>query len=224
MIKNATKVYLQSYFNIILLKHDCEAAMNKKIDIIYGEAKKSDGLITTKEIESLGVGRYNIKDFVNEGFLVRESKGIYSVSKEMPDEYAALQKRSQKAIYSYGTALFFHGLSDRVPRTIDVTMPQGYNASRLKKANPNLRIHYVKPEMLGLGIEEIKTPQGSTVKAYNRERCICDLIKNQKRVDKQVFTGAVKMYFSNPYNAREIIKMAKIIGVENEVRKYMEVL
>ena len=198
--------------------------MSKSIDIIYKEAEKTDGLITTKEIENLGIGRYNIKDFVSEGFLVRESKGIYSVAKEMPDEYAALQKRSPKAVYSYGTALFFHELSDRVPRTIDITLPQGYNASRLKKANPNLRIHYVQSEVLYIGAEELKTPQGATVKAYNRERCICDLIKHQNKVDKQIFTQAIKTFFSEPYNSRDILKMAKAIGVENEVRKYMEVL
>ena len=198
--------------------------MSKNIDVIYKQAKESDGLITTKEIEGLGIGRYNIKDYVNEGLLVRESKGIYSVAKETPDEYAAIQKRSQKAIYSYGTALFFHGLSDRVPRTIDLTLPQGYNASRLKKANPDLRIHYVQPDVLELGAEELKTPQGSMVRAYNKERCICDLIKSQKRVDKQVFTQAIKTYFSGSYNPRAIIKMARAIGVESEVRKYMEVL
>ena len=198
--------------------------MNKKIDVIYKQAQESDGLITTKEIEGLGIGRYNIKDYVSEGLLVRESKGIYSVAKEVPDEYAAIQKRSQKAIYSYGTALFFHGLSDRVPKTIDLTLPQGYNASRLKKANSDLRIHYVQPDVLNLGVEELKTPQGSMVRAYNKERCICDLIKNQKRVDKQVFTQAIKMYFSGAYNPRAIIKMARDIGVEREVRKYMEVL
>lgn len=198
--------------------------MNKKIDVIYKQAQESDGLITTKEIEGLGIGRYNIKDYLSEGLLVRESKGIYSVAKEMPDEYAVIQKRSQKAIYSYGTALFFHGLSDRVPRTIDLTLPQGYNASRLKKANPGLRIHYVQPDVLNLGVEELKTPQGSMVRAYNKERCICDLIKNQKRVDKQVFTQAIKMYFSGAYNPRAIIKMARDIGVQSEVRKYMEVL
>ena len=76
--------------------------MNKQIDVIYKQAQESDGLITTKEIEGLGIGRYNIKGYVSEGLLVRESKGIYSVAKEMPDEYAAIQKRSQKAIYSYG--------------------------------------------------------------------------------------------------------------------------
>lgn len=198
--------------------------MSKNIDVIYKYAHNFDGLITTKEIESLGIERYKIKDYVNEGLLLRESKGIYSVLKEMPDEYVTIQKRSQKAIFSYGTALFFHGLSDRVPRIIDITLPQGYNASRLKKANSNLRIHYVQSDILNLGVEDLKTPQGSNVKAYNKERCICDLIKNKKRIEKQIFIQVIKTYFSRSYNPRAIIKMAKAIGVEMEVRKYMEIL
>ena len=198
--------------------------MNKKIEHIYEFAKQNDGIITTKEIEKLGIGKHVIKDCVSEGFLIREYKGIYSLAKEMPDEYAVLQKRSNKVIYSYGTALFFHGLSDRVPRTLDLTLPQGYNASRLKKAKLNLRIHYVQPKILNIGVIDIKTPQGSIVKAYNKERCICDLIKHKNKVDKQLFIQAVKTYFSKPYNHRDIIKMSKLIGVENEIRKYTEVL
>ena len=198
--------------------------MNKIIEQIYDYAKQNDGIITTKEIENLGIGKHIIKDCIDEGILIREYKGIYSLVKEMPDEYTALQKRSNKMIYSYGTALFFHDLSDRVPRTLDLTLPQGYNASRLKKAKLNLRIHYVQPKILNIGVIDIKTPQGSIVKAYNKERCICDLIKHKSKVDKQLFIQAVKTYFSNPYNHRDIIKMSKLIGVENEIRKYMEVL
>ena len=198
--------------------------MEKKIDEIYKEALNSDGLITTKEIENLGIDRHNIKRYVDDGLMVRESRGIYYMANEIPDEYTSIQKRSSKAVYSYGTALFFHGLSDRVPMWLDMTLPQGYNANRLKKDNPNLRIHYVKSEALSLGKERIKTPQGCSVTAYNKERCICDIIKDQKKVDKQIYIDAIKAYFSSNYNAIELIKMAKTIGVENEVRKYMEVL
>lgn len=198
--------------------------MRKSIENIYKEAKHSDGLITTKEIENLGIGRHNIKNYVQNGLLIKEAKGIYSIASEIPDEYALIQKRSSKAIFSFGTALFFHGLSDRVPRIIDITLPQGYNASRLKNAIPNLRIHYVKSEILNLGVQEIKTPQGSVVKTYNKERCICDLIKHQEKLDKQLFIQAIKIYFTEPYAPLNLIKMAKVIDVEDEVRKYMEVL
>ena len=198
--------------------------MTKSKDILYGKAQDNDGLLTTKEIEELGIGRHNIKKYIEDGFLVKESHGIYSVSEELPDEYASFQKRSEKIIYSYNTALFFHGLSDRVPRIIDITLPQGYNANRFKKYNENIRIHYVKQDVLNIGVEYVKTPQGCTVKAYNKERCICDIIKHKSRVEKQIYTHAIKTYFTGIYNPKDIIEMSLIIGVEDEVRNYMEVL
>lgn len=187
-------------------------------------ASKQNGLLKTKDIEENGIPRSKINKLVEDGLLVRESWGIYSATSEMTDEYAAIQKRSSKIVYSYGTALFLHGMSDRVPSIIDITVPQGYNVKRLKKDNSNLRFHYVKPELLFIGTERVITPQGSNVLAYNKERCICDIIKRYERTDKQLFTQALKEYFSATYPARDLIKMSRLIGVESEVRKYMEVL
>jgi len=196
-------------------------AVTKRIML---EAEKNDGVIRTRQIEELGIARRNIRQLVDNGVLVKESKGLYSVPEISPDEYAVLQNRSEKLIFSYGTALFFHGLSDRVPHTIDITVPQGYNVGRIKKAYGNLRFHYVKPDVFKLGAVEVITPQGSKVTAYDKERCICDLIKDEGKIDKQIYTQAIKEYFSGEYKSRAILKMAKAVGVELEVRKYMEVL
>ena len=75
-----------------------------------------------------------------------------------------------------------------------------------------------------MGAERVITPQGCSVLAYNRERCICDIIKRYEKTDKQLFTQALKEYFKASYPARDLIKMSRLIGVESEVRKYMEVL
>ena len=191
---------------------------------IMHEAEKNDGIIRTGQIEELGIPRRNIRLLLDAGALVKESKGLYSVPEISPDEYAVLQSRSDMLIFSYGTALFFHGLSDRVPHTIDITVPQGYNVGRLKKTYDNLRFHYVKPDVLKIGAVEVITPQGSKVTAYDKERCICDLIKEEGKIDKQIYTQAIKEYFSGEYKPRAILKIAKAIGVESEVRRYMEVL
>ncbi len=198
--------------------------MSNKVDDIKKRAEESGGLVKTSDIQELGNNRTYIKGLVDSGFLVRESHGIYSVKGENSNEFAIIQKRSTKLIFSYGTALFFHGLSEKVPGHIDVTVPQGYNVSRIKKSFDNLRFHYVKPEVLMEGVEKLSTPQGTKVCVYNKERCICDLVKSEGNIDKQIYTQALQIYFANYLKTRELIKMAKIIGVEKEVRRYMEVL
>ena len=62
------------------------------------------------------------------------------------------------------------------------------------------------------------------VRIYDEERCICDLIKDKKSIDLQIFTGALKAYFGHRCNPRKIIKYAKALNVEDKVRMYMEVL
>ena len=76
-----------------------------------------------------------------------------------------------------------------------------------------------------MGAIEIKTPLGSQVKCYNMERCICDIVSERKSVDKQIFTDAIIGYFkSRDKNIRNLIKYSKLLGIEDEIRKYMEVL
>lgn len=116
------------------------------------------------------------------------------------------------------------GLSDRTPHFFDVSVPQGCNVSRIKKDNPTLRFHYVKKEWWNVGITSIRTPFGGMVNIYNKERCICDLIRNKNDVDIQLFTQALKDYFKQKCDIRLLGEYGKVFGIENKVRTYVEVL
>lgn len=198
--------------------------MDTSYKIIKDIAETSDGIITTKQVEDSGLSRTVLKSYVDEGLLIKESQGIYSLSNILADEYKLIQIRSEKAIFSYGSALYLLGMSDRVPHSIDVTVPQGYNVSRIKKDYPSIHFHYVKKELWKLGITSIKSPMGAIVRAYDEERCICDLIRDKKDVDMQLYIQAVKEYFKVERNVRKILKYGKQFGVEERIRIYMEVL
>ena len=101
-----------------------------------------------------------LKKYVEDNRLVRIRKGLYTLHGDLPDEYVALQIRSAKAIFSYGTALYFWGLSDRTPHFIDMTVPQGTNISTIKRDYPQARFHYVMSAMYSIGITETTSPQG----------------------------------------------------------------
>lgn len=187
-------------------------------------AEVSGGIITTKQIEEVGLSRTIIKHFVEDGFLVKESHGVYSLADVFVDEYKLIQIRSDNIIFSYGTALYLHGMSDRVPHIIDVTVPQGYNVSRIKKDYSSIRFHYVKKEIWDLGLINTKSPMGAQVRLYDKERCICDLILDKQEIDMQIYTQAIKEYFKLENNYRKLLKYGKKIGIEEKIRTYMEVL
>ncbi|MDK2808153.1 MAG: hypothetical protein PWP24_888 [Clostridiales bacterium] len=198
--------------------------MNFEVQIIQQIAENSDGIITTKQVEEAGLSRTILKSLVEEGILDKESKGIYSLADYLTDEYKVIQMRSEKAIFSYGTALYLLGLSDRTPHFFDVSVPQGCNVSRIKKGNPTLRFHYVKKEWWNIGITSIRTPFGGIVNIYNKERCICDLIRNKNDVDVQLFTQALKDYFKQKCDIRLLDEYGKVFGIDEKIRTYIEVL
>ncbi len=199
--------------------------MDYRIDDIGAIIENNGGIVSGKELKENGIDRLSLYKLLAAGVLKKEFHGNYTMADDQPDEYAILQKRSDKIVFSHATALYLHGMSDRIPHTIDITVPQGDNISRIKKDYPNTRFHYCKKELWDLGIIEIVTPQGYRVRAYDRERCICDLVRNKKDVDTQIFIQALRGYFSGTTsNPRKIVKYAKEFNVEKRIRSYMEVL
>lgn len=187
-------------------------------------AQGNNGFIRTAQVEQLGISRPMLKKYSDAGKLERIRKGLYVLAGEIADEYALLQVRSKFAVFSYGTALFLWGLSDRVPHVYDITLPRGANVNSLKKDVSNLRCHYVQQEIYELGITQVQSPQGAVVKAYDRERCICDLIRDKDQVDMQLYSQAMKDYFKSKPNHRKLLKYGRVFGVEEKIRTYMEVL
>lgn len=198
--------------------------MDRILDTIQGIASKNSGLATTKQIEEAGVSRPRIKAYVDAGKLVRVRRGYYALRGELPDEYVALQSRCSKAVFSLGTALYFWGLSDRTPHIMDMSVPQGTNVSRIKRDFPDIRFHYVAADVLELGKTETVSPQGGQVILYDKERCICDLICARNHVDMQLYTQAIKDHYKGHPNLRKLLKYGRQMGIENQIRTYMEVL
>lgn len=198
------------------------------MDYNYDDLKilieSNGGVVSAADLQHAGIERIGLYALLANGILKKESHGNYVWAENEPDEYKIIQNRSEKLIYSHGTALFLHGMSDRVPHTLDITVPQGDNISRIKKTYQNTRFHYCKKELWNFGIMSVNTPMGYSVRVYDLERCICDMIRDKDNVDKQIYIQAIQEYFIGRCNPRKIIKYAKEFNIESKVRNYMEVL
>ena len=197
----------------------------QRIEILKELAKQDGGLITTSQIEKAGISRVLIPAFIDEGVLVKESRGIYYYADELPDDLQIIQKNNPRVIYSYGTALYLWNMSDRIPHVWDVSVPQGFNATRLKKDKQNIRLHYINADKWSVGITETLSPDGNKVRLYDKERCIIDLIKRKDKMDKQIYLHALREYFTDNNNdLAQLIQYAKIFHIERPVRDYMDIL
>ena len=184
-----------------------------------------NNIITNKQAKEIGIKRHVLALLTQKGELERVKNGVYKKKDTVDDEFAAISLNNEQVVFSFHTALYLLGFSDRTPNVFHISVPQGYNAGHIRRKFTNIKVHYVKKDFFYLGIIKTKTPLGSYVKCYNMERCICDIVSERKSIDKQIFTDAMTGYFgSKDKNIRNLIKYSRILGIEDEIRKYTEVL
>ncbi len=194
------------------------------IEKITKIASENNGIIKTKEVVDYGIRKEKLKKLCESGFLVKIKRGMYTLTSQDVDEYYEFQQKYPTGIFSYGTALYFLGLSNRVPNIVSYTVIQGSNVSK-RKSDENVKYHYVQREVFEIGKITIKSPQGAEITIYDRERTICDIIKNHKKMDIQIYNDALNGYFrGGNKNIRKLIKYGRIFGVEEKIMRYMEVL
>ena len=149
----------------------------------------------TSEVQEASISRTYLADFIKENNYEKVAKGIYVSEDVWPDELFILQKCYPAIVYSGETALYLHGMIDREYSEIYVTVPTGFSGSRLR--NKGIVIHSEKEDQYKLGITEVLTQFGNTVRCYDKERCICDAVKNKGKIEIQNFQAAMRNYMKD---------------------------
>lgn len=175
--------------------------------------KEKNGVILTKEVEEAKIPRYYLTLLTREGKIERVAQGGYITPDTFDDEMYRIQARNQRFIFSHETALSLHDLSDRDPLTWYVTVPYGYNASHLKKEG--IDVYTVNKDLHQLGVIVTKTQFGRTIRIYNKERTICDILKNRNNMDVAILYHAIKRYLDSlDRNISLLIRYAKKLKID----------
>lgn len=186
-------------------------------------AKVNGGIIDNKTAASVGISRAMLSKFCKENKIQRLVRGQYILSDDIQDELLSIELRSKQLIFSHETALFLHGISDRMPFEHSVTAPS--NKVPSKAIQQDCKIYYIKPELFELGKTKLSTQFGNEVTVYDLERTICDVIRSRNKVGSETFLAALKMYAANSNkNLNKLNNYAKEMRIAGIVRKYMEVI
>lgn len=198
--------------------------MSKK-ELLIEKIREQSGVITTKQAIEYGIHKDLLKNMVIKEELEKIANGLYGLPGESIDEYLYFTHRVPKGIFSHETAAYLHGLTTRIPFSYVMTVAVGDNVSRVKSVKSNILFKYVNKEIYNTGKITSLSPFGREILLYDKERTILDLIKDKNRVDTQVFTESIKIYFSSKdKNILRLSTYAIQLGMENELRAYTEVL
>lgn len=114
--------------------------MDRTLAAVISMAKKQDGCITTAQCAALGMSRKRIAWLVRSGHWVRVHRGVYVAASGQPTwrqrARAALLYAGAGAALSHEAAGHRHGIVERPPRVIEVSVP----ARRRVRPTRGLRI------------------------------------------------------------------------------------
>ena len=190
-------------------------------DELVSVVHHNNGMISSVEVTSMGIPRRELSEAVERGELVRVARGVYALPDSWEDEFALAQYRFSRGVFSHETALYLHGLTDRVPDTLIMTFPHGYNTGNARGAGIDART--VVADLHAAGVTSVATPYGTTVSAYCPERAICDLFRSNHTPDLQLAIPSIRAYLSGEgRNTVRLMEYARKLRVEGRVRPYVE--
>ena len=181
---------------------------------------KNGGMITSSQATSANIPRTYLSLMEQKGELIKIKRGIYMLPDTFEDEMYVLACNYPKGIFSHGTALYIHGLTDRTPIVYEMSFPQKYH---FRKSEDNLKVRYLMKEVFEFGIENKKSPCNNNIRVYDIEHTLCDILK--ANYDVQIINDAIKRYItSDKCNINKLLEYAEKIKVKNKISNYLKVL
>ena len=187
--------------------------------------KKRGGLAGYAEILKAGLNKTIVKSALNSGKIQKIDRGLYQLSGgnllSNPDIVATFIK-VPKGILCLLSALSFHEATDEIPRYVDIAIPRGKHANKIKY--PPVRFYRFAPEIWEVGFE-VHEIEGHKVRVYNLARTIVDCFKFRNKIGMDVARAALKIAITEKgVHQKEIMRYAKLCRVENVIKPILETI
>ncbi len=191
-------------------------------DEITKLAENNNGIVTSQMLRDKEIPSIYLTRMVRKGKLQKIDRGIYSTEEVILDTYYLLYQKNQKAIFSFSSALFLHGLTDRIPYKMEITLPNTYNSSHIKE---DVTIHKVAKKYHPIGRIIKRTIFGNEVACYDMERTICDLVRFRNQIDVEIFRKAIQGYKTHSHrDFQKLRQYSKLFNIALKMNELMDVI
>jgi predicted transcriptional regulator of viral defense system len=173
------------------------------------------GLLRTAQAKQLGIAETTLARMLADGYLVKESRGLYRLASAPPlsnPDLVQVAARVPAAVVTLISALSFHDLTTQIPHWVYIALPKAIKRPRLDY--PPLAVVWLTDKAYQAGVEE-HLLDGVPVRIYSPEKTIADCFKFRNKVGEDVALEALRDYLRRPgANIEELLSCARIDRVE----------
>lgn len=193
------------------------------LDEILQLIEEQGGIVKKEQFTELGIDYRRILDFVQRGDLVRIKNGYYTDRIDRFTEEELVARLFGDARLCMESALYAYGYISQKPYGWHLAVDKNTSKSRFKMDYPKIIPYYTEPDALELGSTEIAM-SGQQFQIYDRDRVICDCLKYEGKLEREVFKEALQSYIRDSQKdisalmayarARKVVgKVQSMIGV-----------
>lgn len=194
-----------------------------KKDILYKEFKTHGGVLKTSELNAIGVSSRQIKKLLDNNVITKIKHGYYELSDNIYSEEVIIAKLFPRAVIFLESALMYYEYTDRIPTAWQIAVDRDSEKSQYKIDYPLIEPFYLEPKFLKIGLNTMMV-EGVMIKIFDRDRTICDVLRYENKLEREVFSNAIKRYIKDPKkNVRNLLKYAEIFNIKNKVQTYIGV-
>lgn len=185
---------------------------------IANEFAKHGGVLKTSELNALGLSSRQIKKLVDEGQLSKIKQGFYELADEVNPEEVIIARLFPQAVIFLESALLHYSYTDRIPTAWQIAVDRDSEKSQYDIEYPLIEAYYQDSKFLNIGVATFEV-NGVEVRIFNRDRTMCDIMRYEKKLEKEVFSNAVMRYIKDPQkNIRYLFEYAEIFNITKKVQ------
>ena len=178
-------------------------------------------LIKTSELNGLSIYSKEISELVESGYIERVKQGYYRIVEHTEDHSEAklISQLYPDGIICMVSALFYYGYSDRTPINWDIAIDRNVSKARFNIDYPYVKPYYIDKAHLEYGVTEGQY-EDCVLKIFDRDRLICECIKHENKMDREIYNKAIINYINDPgKNVTNLLDYAKKRNIHKKVRE-----
>ncbi|WP_366923565.1 type IV toxin-antitoxin system AbiEi family antitoxin domain-containing protein [Metallumcola ferriviriculae] len=193
------------------------------IEKIKKEFRQHGGVLKTSELNAMGLSSRQIKKLLEDDVLSRIKCGFYELTDEMPQEEVIIARLFPQAVIFLESALMHYGYTDRIPLALQIAVDKNSKKNQYDINYPAIEPYYLLPKFIEVGVGTMEV-EGVKVRIYNRDRTICDVLRYENKLEKEVFSCAIRRYARDTKkNVRRLFEYAEIFNIKKKVQTYVGV-
>ena len=186
--------------------------------------KQHGGIMRTCELTKEGISYRILQNLIEEGLVEKIKYGYYQWQDEKAfTEVSVICTLFPDAIICDLSAAMYYGYTDRVPGIWHIAVDNKSARNKFKMDFPIIKPHFIDANRLDIGVSEGNI-DGITVKIYDRERVVCDCLRQMNTMDGEVFNTVIQRYVKDKEkDAAKLMEYAARLGVEKKARRVVGV-